>query len=56
MPMVLFAGISITAFKGGNLVYKYGLGVKSNPELRELKSKNEGSSHENIFSDHDIKH
>ena len=54
--LVLFAGVSITAFKGGNLVYKYGLGVKSNPELRELKSKNEGSSHENIFSDHDIKH
>jgi uncharacterized membrane protein len=47
---VLVAFVSITAYKGGELVYHYGLAVKSTPELRELIQKSgKEQQHENIF-------
>tara|TARA_R110002110_G_scaffold415856_1_gene658371 strand:+ start:10244 stop:10780 length:537 start_codon:yes stop_codon:yes gene_type:complete len=48
--IILLGGLSTTAFKGGNLVYKFGLGVKSIPELRALQKEQNGSSHENILA------
>jgi|TARA_R110002110_G_C13470277_1_gene720494 uncharacterized membrane protein len=54
----LLGAVSITAYKGGNLVYKYGLGVKSIPELRELNKESSTGSHENILesSEHEHNH
>lgn len=49
--ILLLGAVSITAYKGGNLVYKYGLGVKSTPELRELQKKDASQTHENILDD-----
>lgn len=48
--LVLGFMVGMTAFKGGHLVYGYGLGVKSTPELRELR-KNVGDKqkHDNLF-------
>lgn len=48
--LVLVGMVGITAYKGGELVYHYGLAVKSTPELRELMQKGEKEQkHENIF-------
>lgn len=47
---VLIGMVGTTAYKGGELVYHYGLAVKSTPELRELTQKNQKEQqHENIF-------
>lgn len=48
--LILGFMVGMTAFKGGRLVYDYGVGVKSIPELRELR-KNEGENHnhDNLF-------
>jgi uncharacterized membrane protein len=54
----LAACIANTAYKGGNLVYKFGLGVKSTPEMRSkaISSKKENRSapygHEGHNHDH----
>ncbi|MBI2791789.1 MAG: DUF2231 domain-containing protein [Gammaproteobacteria bacterium] len=48
--LVLGFMVGMTAFKGGHLVYGYGVGVKSNTELRELqKSAGEKQKHDNLF-------
>lgn len=47
--LVLAGMIGITAYKGGELVYHYGLAVESTPELRELMQRGEKKHHENIF-------
>lgn len=49
----LLALIGITAYKGGDLVYSYGLGVKSTPELRELQKEASRDRHDNIFDSDD---
>jgi uncharacterized membrane protein len=43
--------VGMTAFKGGHLVYGYGVGVKSTAELRELRKSVEEKStlHDNLF-------
>ncbi|MFO1259041.1 MAG: DUF2231 domain-containing protein [Gammaproteobacteria bacterium] len=47
---VLVGMVSATAYKGGELVYHYGVAVKSTPELREVMLKNQKEEqHENIF-------
>jgi uncharacterized membrane protein len=46
---VLVCMVGITAYKGGELVYNYGLGVKSTTEFRELLQKSKKDQHENIF-------
>lgn len=38
--LVLLGSLITTAYKGGNLVYKYGLGVQSTPEMREKATTN----------------
>jgi uncharacterized membrane protein len=47
--LVLVGMIGTTAFKGGELVYHYGLAVKSNTELRELKQNDQRQQQESIF-------
>jgi len=48
--LVLIGMVGTTAYKGGELVYHYGLSVKSTPELRELKQKDQKEQQqENIF-------
>jgi uncharacterized membrane protein len=47
--LVLVGMVATTAYKGGELVYHYGLAVKSNPELRELKQNDQKQQRENIF-------
>lgn len=51
LGLLILAGlVGITAYKGGELVYHYGLAVKSTPELRELLQKGgKEQQHENIF-------
>ncbi|MCS5712889.1 DUF2231 domain-containing protein [Candidatus Berkiella aquae] len=46
---VLVGMVGTTAYKGGELVYHYGLAVKSNTELRELKQNEQKQQQENIF-------
>lgn len=38
--LVLLGSVITTAYKGGNLVYKYGLGVQSTPEMRQKSTTN----------------
>jgi uncharacterized membrane protein len=46
----LIGMVGITAYKGGELVYHFGLGVRSTSELRELKQKEQKEpQQENIF-------
>lgn len=48
--VILSTLLGITAYKGGNLVYNYGLGVKSNPALRELQKQSvQKPQHDNVF-------
>lgn len=48
--VILSSLLGITAYKGGNLVYNYGLGVKSNPALRELQKQSvQKQQHDAIF-------
>ncbi len=52
-PIALLGLISVlvtTAYKGGDLVYNFGLGVKSTPEHRKLLKKENGNHHESIFN------
>lgn len=47
---ILVGMVGITAYKGGELVYHYGVAVKSNTELRELMQKGQKEQqHDNIF-------
>jgi uncharacterized membrane protein len=47
---VLGVMVGVTAFKGGHLVYNFGVGVKSTVELRDLKKGAQGhQQHDNLF-------
>ncbi|MCS5712795.1 DUF2231 domain-containing protein [Candidatus Berkiella aquae] len=48
--LILGFMVGMTAFKGGHLVYGYGVGVKSTAELRDLqKSTSEEPKRDNLF-------
>lgn len=48
--LILGIMLGITAYKGGTLVYHYGLGVDSTPKLRALQNEtSKKAKHENLF-------
>lgn len=54
--LALLGTLSVTAYKGGSLVYDFGLGVKSTPELRKIQKESGINHHDSIFDPEEVTH